>query len=117
MENELESQERRREHETARSAPAESPPLRLPLALTMVALLIWFGFQTVDLAIDRRNLTSLKSNYDAATQEAEKIRTQVETLIGKTAELASKGNPNAKAAVEELQKRGIPIQSAAAPSK
>ena len=117
MENEFESQEHQRADETARPAPAESPALRRPLALTLVALLVWFGFQTVDLALERGNLTSLKSSYDPAAQEAEKIRSQVETLITKTAELASKGNPNAKTAVEELQKRGIPIQSAAPPSK
>jgi hypothetical protein len=116
MENEFASKEQDREPETAPSAPAESAALRLPLALTMLALLIWFGFQTVDLALERGNLTSLKSNYDPAAQEAEKIRAQLETLITKTAELAGKGNPSAKTAFEELQKRGIPVQ-AISPSK
>ena len=114
MENEFETAEAQ---EVARPEPAERSALSLPLALTMIALLIWFGFQTVALVFERNQLISFKSNYDAAMQEAQKMQAQLEALITKTAELASKGNASAKIAIEELQKRGIPVQPATPPVK
>jgi hypothetical protein len=41
------------------------------------------------------------------------MQSQLQSLVSKTAELAQQGNPAAKAAVEELEKRGIPIKGAA----
>jgi cell division protein FtsB len=118
MENDLETPETARENDAAaRPEPAESRAWRLPLTLTLVSLLIWFGFQTAEQVLERSNLIAVKSNYDAAMQEAEKMRAQLEALVTKTAELASKGNPNAKAALEELQKRGIPVSAGAPPVK
>ncbi|MEK7716465.1 MAG: hypothetical protein AAB322_01785, partial [Pseudomonadota bacterium] len=81
------------------------------------SLLVWFGFQTVQLVLERSNLSLLKGNLEAAMQESQKVRAQMETLITKTAELANQGNAGAKTVVEELEKRGIPIKAAAPPSK
>lgn len=117
MENEFETKGAHQENDVARPEPAERPALRLPLALTMVSLLIWFGFQTLELVLERNNLTTVKSNFEAATREAEKMRAQLQTLITQTAELASKGNASAKVVIEELQKKGIPVASAAPPAK
>jgi len=114
MENEFETAEAQ---EVARPEPAERSALSLPLALTMIALLIWFGFQTVALVFERNQLSAVKSNFEAGMQEAQKMQAQLQTLITKTAELASKGNANAKLALEELQKRGMPVQSATPPAK
>jgi len=114
MENEFETAEAQ---EVARPEPAERRASILPLTLTLISLLIWFGFQTVALVFERNQLISFKSNYDAAMQEAQKMQAQLEALITKTAELASKGNASAKIAIEELQKRGIPVQPATPPVK
>ena len=46
-------------------------------------------------------------------QESQKMQTQLQALITKTVELANQGNPAAKAAVEELEKRGIPLKGVA----
>ncbi len=81
----------------------------------MVSVLIWFAFQTLQLVVERNNLTALKANFDSAMQESQKMQSQLQSLVSKTAELAQQGNPAAKAAVEELEKRGIPIKGAAAP--
>jgi hypothetical protein len=90
----------------------------LPLLLTMIAVLIWFAFQTVQLFLERSNLSALKTNLESPMQESQKLQTQLQALITKTAELASQGNTAAKAAVEELEKRGIPIKGVAPqPSK
>ena len=117
MENESQTTGKIRDNDAAKPEPAERRASILPLTLTLISLLIWFGFQTVALVFERNQLISFKSNYDAAMQEAQKMQAQLQTLITKTAELASKGNANAKLALEELQKRGMPVQSATPPAK
>jgi predicted component of type VI protein secretion system len=98
--------------------PVERQGSALPLILTIVAVLIWFAFQTVQLVLERNNLSTMKTNFESAMQESQKMQTQLQALITKTAELANQGNPAAKAAVEELEKRGIPIKGVAPqPSK
>lgn len=113
MENESQTTEEIRDNDVAKSEPAS----RLPLILTIVSLLVWFGFQAVQLVLERNNLSLLKGNLEEAMQESQKVRAQLETLITKTAELANRGNASAKTVVEELEKRGIPIKAATQPSK
>lgn len=113
MENEFETAETHQAHDVARPEPRE----RRALTLTIVSLLIWFGFQTVALVLERNQLSALKSNFEAAAGEAQKMQAQLQTLITQTAELASKGNASAKAAVEELAKKGVPLPSTTPPSK
>ncbi|MBI2989072.1 MAG: hypothetical protein HYY45_20100 [Deltaproteobacteria bacterium] len=117
MENESQTTEEVRDNDVANPEPAERRASSLPLILTVVSLLVWFGFQTVQLVLERGNLILLKGNLEAPMQESQKVRAQLETLITKTADLASQGNVSAKTVVEELEKRGIPIKAAAPPSK
>lgn len=117
MENELETKKAHQENDVARPDPAERPGLRPAVTIAMVSLLIWFGFQTVALVLERNNLMAVNSNFEAGMGQAEKMRAQLETLITRTAELASKGNASAKAAIEELQQRGIPLGSSPPSSK
>ena len=84
-----------------------------PLLLMMVSVLIWFTFQTLQLVVERSNLTAVKANFESAMQESQKMQSQLQSLVSKTLELANQGNPAAKAAVLELEKRGIPIKGAA----
>ena len=79
----------------------------------MVSVLIWFTFQTLQLVVERSNLTAVKANFESAVQESQKMQSQLQALVSKTLELANQGNPAAKAAVLELEKRGIPIKGAA----
>jgi hypothetical protein len=117
MENELETKETDQENDAVRPEAPESPSLRAPLVITIVSLLIWFCFQTVALIFERNNLIAVNRNFEAGLKEAQKMQAQLETLITKTAELASKGNANARVAFEELQKRGVPLPSATSPAK
>lgn len=117
MENESQSIEEIRDKDVVKPGQGERRPSRLPLILTLIALLVWFGFQTVQLVLERNNLSTLKASFDAASQESQKMRTQLEVLITKTNELANQGNPNAKTVVQELEKRGIPINITGQPSK
>ncbi len=116
MENGFETKETHPEN-AATPEPAGRAGSTLPVAVTLVALLIWFGFQTADLVIERNQLTTVKSNYDVAVQDAEKMQRQLQTLITQTNELAGKGNANAKAVIEELKKRGISPPPSAPPGK
>jgi hypothetical protein len=79
----------------------------LPFILTLTALIIYFGFQTLQLVIERSNLLMVKSNQEGAIQEAQKLQTQFKTLVGKTGELAAQGHAGAKMVMEELLKRGV----------
>jgi hypothetical protein len=100
--NEIEEQE-----------PVASPAEReanLPLTILLIALVLWFGFQTLQLATERVNLGEARGHQEAAMQEAQKLRTQFESLISKTSELANKGHAGAKLVMEELQKRGMAAQ-------
>jgi len=117
VENESQTIEEIRDNDVTKPEPAERRASSLPLVLTIVSLLVWFGFQTLQLVLERSHLSSLKGNLEAAMQESQKMRAQLETLITKTAELANRGNANAKAVVKELEERGIPIKAAAPPSK
>ena len=114
MENELPTIEELQDQTVAPVEPVEQRGSSLPLILTMVSILIWFGFQTVQLLVERNNLATVKANFESAMQESQKMQAQLQSLIGKTAELAQQGNLAAKAAVEELEKRGIPIKGATA---
>lgn len=87
----------------------------LPLVLITVSLLVWFGFQTAQLLVERSELNAVKVSFEGATQESQKIRDQLEALITKTTELAGQGNASARSVVEELEKRGIPIRAIAQP--
>lgn len=113
MENELPTIEELQDQAVAPVEPVEKRGSSLPLLLTMAAVLIWFAFQTLQLFGERNNLSALKANFDSAMQESQKMQSQLQGLISKTAELAQQGNPAAKVAIEELEKRGIPIKGAA----
>lgn len=98
----------------------ETPPpardaLALPLAIALVALLVFFGFQTLQLYSDRTSLRSVKTNQESAIQEAQKVQAQFKTILSKTTELANQGHPGARFVVEELQKRGVGVAPAMPP--
>jgi predicted negative regulator of RcsB-dependent stress response len=82
----------------------------LPLTILLIALVLWFGFQTLQLASERANLNEARAHQEAAMQEAQKLRTQFESLISKLSDLANKGHAGAKLVMDELQKRGVTAQ-------
>lgn len=99
MENEIETEE---DIETAPKTDSS-----LALIITLAALLLWFGFQSVQALRERGNLSGVKTNQESALQEAEKIRLQFHALLAKTSELAGQGHVGAKMVVDELLRRGI----------
>ena len=91
--------------EEAESAPPASS--NLPLIITLAALTLYFGFETLQSFNERVNLTAVKSNQEAAIQEAQKVQGQFKTLVAKTSELAEQGHAGAKMVMDELLKRGV----------
>ncbi|MDP2605113.1 MAG: hypothetical protein Q8S00_21425 [Deltaproteobacteria bacterium] len=89
--------------------PVEKADSNLAIIITLAALLLWFGFQSVQLWRERGNLSAVKASQETALQESEKIRLQFQGLMAKTSELANQGNAGAKLIVDELQKRGIGV--------
>ena len=92
--------------------PSESAaPANGNTALTLVVFswCAWMVFQTVQLVRDRVHLTELKSNQEAALQEAGKIKSQIDGITADTAKLAAAGNPGAQRIVLELRKRGFKV--------
>jgi hypothetical protein len=106
--------------------PEERPPfttgpanLLLPLALVVITLFVWAGFQTYQLVRDRQALHALRAGQESKIQSAAKVRVRFDTITRKTAELAAQGNAGAKLIVEELRKSGVtfpPGPSAPAPA-
>ena len=113
MADELPTLEELQDASVAAAEPVESRGSALPVILTIASVLIWFAFQTVQLVLERNNLSAMRTNLESAMQESQKMQTQLQALITKTVELANQGNPAAKAAVEELEKRGIPLKGVA----
>ena len=72
-------------------------------------MILWFGFQSVQLAQERSHLSLVKINQDSAVLESEKIRTQFQTIMEKTSELANQGHGGAKMVMDELQRRGFAL--------
>ena len=86
---------------------ATKPASNLPLIITLVALLLYFSFQTLMLFNERNNLGFVKSNQDGALQEAQKVQAQFKLLVTKTSELASQGHAGAKMVMEGLERQGV----------
>lgn len=91
----------------------------LPLLLVIMALVIWFSFQTVQLFKERQNLKTMHANQDQIIADAGKMRSQLDAIATGTQRLAEQGNTNAQTIVQQLAKSGISInpkqQAASAP--
>jgi hypothetical protein len=46
----------------------------LPFVITLIALFVYFTFNTLQLTVERSNLASIKTSQESAIREAQKIR-------------------------------------------
>jgi hypothetical protein len=92
------------------SEPAAEAPRQfdLPFALVLAALLVYFGFQTVQLLAQRSELSALKRSQEGALEAAQKVHQQFNAIMMKTDELAKQGHAGAKMVLESLQKSAGP---------
>jgi hypothetical protein len=95
------------EEAAAESVAEKSGPSSVALTVTIICLVLWFGFQAFQLLRDRGNLGLVKANQESAIQESEKVQVQFKTLMTKIAQLANQGHAGAKMVMDELKKRGV----------
>ena len=99
-----------RRHEQDAPASPFLPTLVLALAFTG-----WATFQTVMLVREADALSTLRANQEPQMQNAGKLRQELDSVARDTAKLAENGNAGAKLIVDELRKRGVTINTQAAP--
>jgi hypothetical protein len=82
------------------------------LAVLVVVLLSWFGYQAWHLQREYGSLLQIRANSEAPLDQARKRRAQLESIMRRTFELAQKGNPGATLILQELARRGVTINPA-----
>jgi hypothetical protein len=88
----------------------------VPVLMSSLALVAWLVLQGVQLWSERAQLQAALAGLEPQLQAATKSRASLDALAVSTARLAGEGNANARVIVEELRKRGITINTAAASS-
>jgi len=81
--------------------------LELPVILVVVALFVLMAFETFQAIHDRGALADLRRSQESTVQEAIKLRQQLETLAGRTAQLAAEGDEGAKTVVDQMKRQGV----------
>ena len=78
--------------------------LELPVILVVVALFVLMAFEMFQAIHDRGALADLRRSQESTVQEAVKLRQQLETLAGRTAQLAADGDDGAKTVVDQMKR-------------
>ena len=102
-----------------RAVAAVRPPAYSPfiaLLLGQLAVLGWLVFQTQQLVTERQNLQVANLSLQQTVDSAARLRSSLDALAADTQRVADAGNPSARVLIEELRKRGITINSPAAPA-
>jgi hypothetical protein len=94
-----------------RPSNTPTPILRLtvPFLIVVVSFVAYLGFQTSQLLQQRALIATAHSNQDTPIAEANKVRHQLDSIAGKTAALATRGNASAKLVIDDLSRQGIRI--------
>ena len=103
--------------ESSQSSDVRGHSISLPVLLGLLSLVLWFGFQTLQLKQERDNLKTLRANQDTLYANAQKMRAQLDALAAGTAHLAQQGNANAGQIVNALKAKGITINPNPQPAK
>jgi hypothetical protein len=83
--------------------------LWLPVLLVVVALFVLTAFETGHAIHERGTLADLRRSQEPTIQEAIKLRQQLETLAGRTAQLAAEGDEGAKTVVDQMKRQGVTL--------
>jgi hypothetical protein len=81
----------------------------LPVLLMVVTFFALMAFETSYAVHDRGALADQRRAQEPIVQEGIKLRHQLETLAGKTAQLAADGDEGAKAVAEQLRRQGVTL--------
>jgi hypothetical protein len=83
--------------------------LTLPLILVVVSLFVLMAFETGQAIHDHSALAALLQAQQPSVEQAAKLRQQLQTLAGKTAEMAAAGDPGAKSVVDQMKAQGVTL--------
>jgi hypothetical protein len=83
----------------------------LPVVLVVLSFFVLMAFETGYAIHDRQALADQKRAQESVVVEATRLRQQLETLAGKTAQLAAEGDEGAKTVVEEMRRQGITLST------
>ncbi len=81
--------------------------LELSVIFIAVSLFVLMAFETFQAIHDRGALADLRRSQEPTVQEAIKLRQQLETLAGRTAQLAAEGDEGAKTVVDQMKRQGV----------
>ncbi len=81
----------------------------VPILLLALAVILSLAVQGVYLILERQQLAGASTSLVPQEQAAAKVRASLEALATSTAKLATAGNPNARAIVDQLRSRGVTI--------
>lgn len=81
--------------------------LAVPVLIGLLALAGFQGFQTVELLSARSALNTALQEQQGPIATGQSVRRQINQLAAQTAELAQKGDADAKAIADEFAKRGL----------
>ena len=90
-----------------RESHREVSGLELPVILIAASLFVLMAFETFQAIHDRGALADLRRSQESTVQEAIKLRQQLETLAGRTAQLAAEGGEGAKTVVDQMKRQGV----------
>ena len=87
---------------------------RLELLTIMLAagLFLLAGLQALMLLHERQALKTSHTGQEAAVQQANHMRSQLQAVATKTARLAADGDDNARAIIDDLRRQGINVEAA-----
>jgi hypothetical protein len=83
--------------------------LPAPLILVVLALFVLMAFETGQAIHDRAALADLRRSQEPTIEQAIKLRQQLQTLAGKTAELAAAGDAGAGSVVALMKRQGVAL--------
>jgi hypothetical protein len=82
-----------------------------PVILVVVSLFVLMAFETSQAVHDRSALADLRRAQDPTVQQAIKLREQLQTLAGRTAELAAAGDADAQSVVDQMKRQGATLSA------
>jgi Tfp pilus assembly protein PilO len=94
---------------------AERAGLHLAVVILATAFVLAIGFQTYELIRERDNLVAARAAQEQQLQQAAKLRQQLDTLVGRTGQLANAGDVGARNVVDDLRRQGITFAPSATP--
>ncbi len=99
--------------ETEPAPPAPARPIGVwpAVALVVVAVLIWFGFQGWHLQREHRTMQAVRAGQENALQQAQQRRAQLQSIARRLVALSQQGHASATLLIQELARRGYTVTS------